>query len=56
MIAELIEGNRDVADVLFLLAAAAAGVAGVVRLLARTFDGALVAAAVALVAFGWLIL
>ena len=56
MIADIASGNQDAADVLFLVAAVASGWAAIVRLLARAIDGALVAAAVALVAIGWLVL
>ena len=56
MIAEIANGQADVADVVFLIAAVAAGVAAVVRMLARATDSALVAAALALVAVGWLVL
>lgn len=56
MIADIASGERDVADVLFLLSAVASGWAFVVRLLARAIDAALVAAAVALAAIGWLVL
>lgn len=56
MIADIASGNTDAADVMFLAAAVAAGVAVAVRMLARSVDGALVAAAVALIALGSLVL
>lgn len=56
MIAELASGHRDVADVLFLIAAVAAAVAAVVGWSAATIHHSAIAAAVCLLAIAWLIL
>jgi hypothetical protein len=52
ILAEIMSAERNVADVVFLIAVLLAGIAAVLRFMARAIDGALVAAAVALIAFG----
>ena len=56
MLADLVHGKLDLADVLFLIAAVIFGVAAVIRFQAKAFDAALVAAALCLVSIGWLVL
>jgi hypothetical protein len=56
VLAEIVSGERDWADVLFLIAVILFAVAAVIRFQAKAFDSALIALALGLVAFGWLLL
>jgi hypothetical protein len=56
MLAAIVSGEADLADVLFLAAFICAVVATVVHLVRGAAEAALVPAAVALLALGWLVL
>ena len=52
----LVNGNLNLADILFLAAFIVAVVVAVIRFIAHSVDGALMAVAVALITLGWLVL
>jgi hypothetical protein len=56
MIATIIDGETDLADVLFLLAFLLFCIVAVLHLMRRSIDGALLAFGLAAVALGWLVL
>ena len=56
MLATIMSGEVDLADVLFLIAFVVFAVAFVLRVMVKNVDGALVAAGLALVSFAWLAL
>lgn len=56
MLADIAHGEVNAADIMFLIAVILFVVAVVIRVMARTFDSAIVAAGLAFVALGWLLL
>ena len=56
IIADIASGEVDWADVLFLVAFILFVIVTVMRVMARAFDGALVAAGLACLALAWLLL
>jgi hypothetical protein len=56
VLADIATGNTDLADVFFLVAFVAFVCALVLRAMAKSFDGVLIAAGAALLALGWLLL
>jgi hypothetical protein len=55
-LATIIDGEADLADVLFLLAFLLFCIVAVLHLMRRSIDGALLAFGLAAVALGWLVL
>jgi hypothetical protein len=55
-LAMIIDGEADLADVLFLLAFLLFCIVAVLRLMARSVEGALMAFGAAAIALGWLVL
>lgn len=56
MIATIIDGEADLADVLFLIAFVLFCIVAIFHLMRRAFEGALLAFGLAAVALGWLVL
>ena len=56
MLSTIIEGEADLADVLFLIAFILLCIVAVFHLMRRAFEGALLAFGLAALALGWLVL
>ncbi len=56
LLADIAHGERNWADIMFLIALIVFAIAFVLRVMARAVDAALIALGLTAVAFGWLLL